>query len=65
MVEDKAVEFEADDGSVIRVCDFGPEFDERYMTLPDLKPLERTVIENVYFIPSRSMLVIRRDHECQ
>ena len=65
MAEGKAVEFEADDGSVIRACDFGPEFDERYLTLPDLEQLERTVIENVYFIPSRSMLVVRRDHECQ
>jgi hypothetical protein len=65
MAEGKAVEFEADDGSVIRACDFGPEFDCRYSTLPDLEQLEPTVIEGVYFISNRDMLVVRRDAECQ
>jgi hypothetical protein len=61
MAEGKAVEFEADDGSEIRACDFGPEFDHRYLTLPDLEPLERTDIEGVYFIPSRNLQVFLQD----
>ena len=44
MTEQQAVEFVADDGSIIRACDFGPEFsaDRRYLTLPDLEPIVPT-----------------------
>jgi len=41
MIESQAVEFVADDGSIVRACDFGPEFDDgrRYLALPDLEPI--------------------------
>jgi hypothetical protein len=63
MSASQSVEFKAEDGSVVRACDFGPDFDEerRYMTLPDLEPIEPTDREGVYFIPSRNLHVFLHD----
>jgi len=44
MSEQQAALFDADDWSVIRDCDFGPEFadDRRNLALPDLEPIAPT-----------------------
>jgi len=41
MADKQEVEFIGDDGSVVRACDFGPEFgdERRYLALPDLEPI--------------------------
>ena len=63
MSEWQTVEFIAEDGSVVRACDFGPGYDYRYLTLPELDPLEPTEREGVYFIRSRNLRVVRTDQE--
>src|SRR5438874_13098061 len=54
MTAQKTMEFAAADGSPVRACDFGPEFEEerRYLTLPDLEPILPTSQEGMYFIES-------------
>jgi hypothetical protein len=65
MSENKAVVFKAEDGSVVRACAIGPDFDDerRYMTLPDLEPIEPTEREGVYFIMSLNLRVVRSDQK--
>jgi hypothetical protein len=63
MVENQSVEFIAEDGSIIRACDFGPEHEYRYLTLPELDPLEPTEKEGVYVIRSRNLLVVLSEHD--
>jgi len=63
MSEDQAVEFIDDEGSVIRACDFGPtvEPENRYLTFPDLEPMQPIGRDGLYFIPSQNILVRLRD----
>jgi len=60
MAETGIIKFDAEVGSVIRACDFGPEFDARHATLPDLDPLEPTAEEGVYLIRSQDVRAVRR-----
>jgi hypothetical protein len=57
MNEAQAATFEVSDGLVVRACDFGSTIGTkfRYMTLPDLEPIEPTDLEGVYFIPGRRL----------
>jgi hypothetical protein len=63
MPESQPVEFIAEDGSVVRACDFGPGYEYRYLTLPDLDPIEPTDREGVYFIRSLNLRVVRTDQK--
>ena len=61
MVEKQSVEFIAEDGSVVRACNFGQGYEYRFLTIPDLDPIEPTEKEGVYFIRYRNLRVIRMD----
>ena len=63
MTEKQVVEFIAEDESVIRACDFGPGYEYRFLTLPELDPIEATEKAGVYFIRGRNLRVVRSDPE--
>ena len=60
--ETQGATIDAEDVSVIRACDFRPEFGDarRYLLLPDLKAIIPVHPEGVYFICSRSVLATLR-----
>jgi hypothetical protein len=62
MSDNQAVEFVADDGSIIRACDFGrmAEPNRRYLALPDLDPIEPTDQEGVYIVRGLNLRVTLR-----
>jgi len=55
--ENQATIFDADDGSVIRACDFGPEFgdERRYLALPALEPIVPADEPCVFVIEGRGL----------